>query len=266
MAWYKDNVMRLSAAMSFYAILSLGPILVLTVRMAAIGHDSAYAREQLTKQVTSLMGPQAAAGIKPIIESNPTLRPGPLGAIISTLVLLFSATGVFIELQDSMNTIFDIKQEPDRAVWSFIHHRLLSLGMVLGMGVLAILYLFISGFFAKLSDHLVQDRHWSSVVVNVVLPFAVALVLFAAIFRLLPKAPVQWREAWEGALVAALLFTAGRYALEIYFHYSRPSDLYGAAGSLVAVLGWVYYSLFSMFFGAELTKTLLARRTGDTVN
>jgi membrane protein len=136
----------------------------------------------------------------------------------------------------------------------------------LGIGILAILYLFISGFFAKLSAHLVQDQHWSSVVVNAVLPCAVAMVLFAAIFRLLPKAPVQWREAWEGALVAALLFTAGRYGLEIYFHYSKPSNLYGAAGSLVAVLGWVYYSLFSMFFGAELTKTLLARRTGDTVN
>jgi membrane protein len=263
--WYRDNALRLSAAVSFYAVLSLAPLLVIVIRVMGIAHARQFAREQIIKQITNLMGAQVADAIKPIIESNATGSTGYLATAISTVVLLFSATSVFIELQNSMNSIWDVEfkahktNRAEHAVLTLIRARLLSLTMVFCLGFLLVFSMFISGIHTAVQQRVAEVDHWPAYLARIAISWTMEFTLFVAIFRFLPEVQLRWKNVWHGALIATILFSAGRFGLAIYFKYARINNIYGAAGSLVAVLTWIYYSCFSLFFGAEFTKVWTRR-------
>jgi membrane protein len=263
--WLQDNALRLSAAVSFYAVLCLAPLLDIVIRAMGIAHDRQFAREQVIKQTTNLMGAQAADAIKPIIESNATQGMGYLATAISTVVLLFSATSVFIELQNSMNSIWGVEftarktNRAEQAVLTFIRARLLSLAMVFGLGFLLVVSIFISGILTALQQHVAHVDHWPAYLAGIAISCVVEFTLFGAMFKFLPRMHLKWKHVWHGALIAAILFSVGRFGLAIYFKYPRMDNMYGAVGSLLAVLTWIYYSSFSLFFGAEFTKVWTRR-------
>jgi membrane protein len=257
--WSQDNAMRLSAALSLYTILSLAPLLVITIKVVGlVVQNKNSAREHLMSQLTNLMGGQAAEAIKPMLDSG-AHGSGILATVISTAVLMFSATGVFIELQDSMNTIWGVKPKPNQGVWGFVRNRLLSLGMVFGIGFLLLVSMFVSTVLSTVAQSIVGHHKWLAFVLDIAVSFCAVSVLFGAIFKFLPDVKLQWKNVWMGALLTAGMFTIGKYALALYFKYATPTSAFGAAGSLAAVLLWVYYSSFILFFGAEFTKVWTKR-------
>ncbi len=253
--WMDDNAMRLSAALSLYTILSLAPLLVITIKVIGIlWRNSDSARATLMKQLTSLMGSDAAKAVQPMLDSGGKHGSGYLASIISFAVLVFSATGVFVELQDSMNTIWGVKPKPNQGIWGFVRNRLLSVGMVFGIAFLLLVSMFVSTVLGAIAKDVSGDTKWLAFILDIVVSFGVITLLFAAIFKFLPDARVEWKHVWIGALLTAALFTGGKYGLALYFKYGTPTSAFGAAGSLAAVLLWVYYSSFILFFGAEFTK------------
>jgi membrane protein len=256
----KDNAMRLSAALSLYTMLSLAPLLVITLKVIGMvwrGKDTA--RELISRQMTDLMGPQAADAIKPMLENSGHQGHGVLAATISIAVLFFSAAGVFGELQDDMNLIWGVEAKPNQGIWGFVHHRLLSIAMVLGIAFLLLVSMFVSTILAATAKYMAGDSKLLLFMLDVVVSFGVVTMLFAAIFKFLPDAKVPWRYVWLGAVMTALLFTAGKYGLTVYFKFAAPTSAFGAAGSLAAVMLWIYYSSFILFFGAEFTKVWALR-------
>ena len=263
-AWWRDNALRLSAAVSYYAVLSLAPLLAIVIRVMGFAHERQVAREQMLEQAIALMGKQAAEAIKPILESNGE-KSGYLATIVSTVVLLFSATGIFVELQNAMDTIWKAESKArkkyrlEHAVFTFIRNRLLSLAMVFGLGLLLVLSILISGVLSALKQRVAGADPWPAYLANTGISVCVAFALLAILFKLLPGVKLKWKDVCLGALVAAVLFSAGRIGLAVYFKYSTINSVYGAAGSLVAVFTWIYYSSFSFFFGAEFTKVWTRR-------
>jgi membrane protein len=252
--WVRDNAMRLSASLSLYTILSLAPLMVITFKVVGlVVRSKDYAQQQITQQLTNLMGPQVADAIRPIIESGKNGR-GVLAATISTGVLVFSATGVFAELQNAMNTIWGVKPKPNQGISGFIRNRLLSVGMVFGIAFLLLVSMFVSTVLASMTSGIAGDTKALAFVVDIIVSFGVVTVLFAAILKFLPDVKVPWKHVWLGAVITAALFTVGKYGLTLYFKFASPTSAFGASGSLVAVLLWVYYSSFILFFGAEFTK------------
>lgn len=253
--WMGDNAMRLSAALSLYTILSLAPLLVITIKVLGIlWRNADSARANIMHQLTDLMGSDAAKAVQPMLNGGAKHGSGLLASAISFVVLIFSATGVFIELQDSMNTIWGVKPKPNQGIRGFVRNRLLSVGMVFGIAFLLLVSMFVSAVLEAIAKHVAADTKWLAFLLDIVVSFGVITVLFAGIFKFLPDAKVRWKHVWLGAVLTACLFTVGKYGLALYFKYGTPTSAFGAAGSLAAVLLWVYYSSFILFFGAEFTK------------
>lgn len=252
--------MRLSAALALYTILSLAPLLVITAKIIGlVASDGPRARDQVAAQVAALAGPQVAEAVKPMIASGGRPGGGSLAAVLSSAVLLFSATGVFAELQDAMNTIWGVKPKPNQGVRDFVRTRLLSLAMVFGTGFLLLVSMCLTTAAVRLAAYVAGDAAWVALALDPAVSLLVVAVLFAGIFKFLPDVKLLWRDVWVGAGLTAGLFTAGKYALALYFAHAAPTSAFGAAGSLAAVLLWVYYSSFILFFGAEFTKVWSVR-------
>jgi membrane protein len=255
LGWMRDNAMRLSAAVSFYSILSLAPLLVIALKIVGlVWTHQGLAREQITRQMTSLMGSQAAEALKPMIERGGKQGHGVLATAVSSAILLFSATGVFIELQDALNTIWGVTPRQGRRIHDFLWNRLLTLAMVFGIGLLLLLSTLFSTVLTAAATYVAGNKNWFAFVVDAIASFGVAVILFGAVFKLLPEVKLAWKHVWLGAVATAVGFTIGKYALVVYLKYAAPLSAFGAAGSLAAVLLWVYYSSFILLFGAELTK------------
>lgn len=256
--WMEDNAMRLSAALALYTILSLAPLLVISAKvMGMILHNKASAQKQIQAQLTSLMGNMGTdAGnlINAMLRKGGESGHGLWAAIFSFAVLAFSATGVFVELQDSMNTIWGVKPKPNQGVWGFVRHRLLSLAMVFGIGFLLLVSMFISAILTTMARYIVGNAGWVAHALDIVVSLGVITLLFAAIFKFLPDVKLEWRHVWLGAVLTAVLFTVGKYLLAVYFAKAAPASAFGALGAPVAILLWIYYSAFILFFGAEFTK------------
>jgi membrane protein len=242
----------------------MAPLLVITVKVVSvIWRDKAGAREQVTSQLSSLMGSQVATGLQPMLERSAKPGSGVVATIISAAVLVFSATGVFVELQDAMNTIWHAKPSKQTSgIIGFIRNRLISLAMVFGIAFLLLVSMFVSAMMTGLARYVAGNAKWLMYVVDLAVSFVVVSFLFGAIFKFLPDVKVRWRNVWHAALMTGLLFTIGKYCLTLYFKYAAPTSAFGAAGSLVAVLLWVYYSCFILFFGAEYTKVETEMQNG----
>jgi membrane protein len=248
------HLMTQSAALAFYTALSLAPLIVITLSVVGLlGQDS---QKQLLAQISSLMGEQAATAITAIVNSakeRPEL--GSLAGVIGVIALLFSASGVFAQLQESLNIIFEAESKKKAGIWGWIQKRLLSMGMVLTLGFLSLVSLLastvLSYFFGEAGDF------WKAL--NFVVSLAAFAGLFTLILRYMPDRHLDWRNAFRGGVVTALLFSAGKSLIGLYLGQSAVGSAYGAAGSLMILLVWVYYSALIVFSGAELTKALSAQ-------
>ncbi|MDB5297134.1 MAG: Ribonuclease [Phycisphaerales bacterium] len=264
--WVRDNAMRLSAALALYTILSLAPLLVVTAKVVGVVlRDQDYARAQITAQVAALAGPQVAAAVQPMLAAGGRPGGGLAATLFSTGVLLFSATGVFVELQDAMNTIWGVKPRPGRGVRDFVRTRLMSLAMVFGTGFLLLVSMCLTTAAVRVAAFVAGGRASLVLVLDPAASLLVVTVLFAGIFKFLPDVRLAWRHVWVGGTLTGVLFTAGKYALAAYFGRAAPTSAFGAAGSLAAVMLWVYYSSFILFFGAEFTKVWSVRHLHDRV-
>ncbi len=263
--WREDHASRLAAAISYYTLFSLAPLLVIAIAIAGMVFGQLAAQQAVIDQVNGLMGSKGATAVQGLISN--AARPGNSipAFILGVIVLLSGASGVFSALQESLNVIWEVKPAPERGIWGALSQHFLSFAMVLAIGFLLLLSLIVSAAITTLSTYfrgtLPGAAGFTSQVINVAVSLGVVTLLFALIFRYVPDAVVRWRDVWIGALFTAILFTIGKTALGIYLGRSSVASVYGAAGSLAVILLWVYYSAIILFFGAEFTQ-VIARQAG----
>jgi membrane protein len=255
--WKDDNASQLAASLSYYTAVAIAPLLVLLVTVIGWFYGLNSAQVELIARLRGMVGPQAAEVAQAVIESadQPDVATG--AGIISFLVLLWGASNVFVQLQNSLDIIWGVELKPSTGFMATIKERFLSFGMILVIGFLLLVSLILSAVLSAANgavrDFLPgMDLLWE--IVNFVVSFGVTTLLFALIYKVLPDAQIGWREVWVGATVTALLFTIGKWLLGIYFGYTSTSSAYGAAGSLMVLLIWIYYSAQIFFFGAEYTQ------------
>jgi membrane protein len=255
--WSEDKVPQLGASLAFYSAISLAPLLVIVLAFAALFFGDDAARGGVVTQLRGLVGEEGGKAIEGMIQNASKPGTGIMATILSTITLLFGASGVFGQLQDSLNTIWEVKPKPGRGIWGVIKDRFLSFAMVLGVAFLLLVSLIITSAIAAVGQfaiRLPESLEWLSQILNFGLSFIVVTVLFAMIFKLLPDVKMAWNDVWLGALVTSVLFTIGKLAIGIYLGHSTMASSYGVAGSFVVLLVWTYYSAQILFFGAELTQ------------
>lgn len=259
-SFFKYDAMTLGAALAYYTALSIAPLLVLLVWAAsAMGHDM---QQKLVDELVGLVGKQGGEAIQMIVQ-NAKDRPdlGKVAGYISIGMLLFSAAGVFGQLQASLNRLWNVKSKPKQGVWGWVRKRLLSFGMVFTIGFLLLVSMAVSAGISMVLGSVRQslpggEALWQ--VVNFVAPLIVIIPLFALVFEYLPDAIIPWRDVWIGAAVTGLLFAVGKLGIGLYLGHGSVGSAYGAAGSLIVLLVWVFYSSLILFFGAELTQAWMA--------
>ena len=263
-----DDCPRMAAALAYYTIFSLPPLLVLIITVAGVVLSEQQVEGWIQGQVGSMLGAQTSEQIQTMVENARESVSGgfSLGLILSIGGLLFGATGVFSQLQDALNTAWEVEPDPEAGgIMSFLTKRVFSLGMILVIAFLLLVSLllssFVSAFAGQMSRLLPGDISTAAAwIINAAVSFGVITLLFAAIFKVLPDAKVAWRDVWIGALATALLFVIGKFLISLYIGQSDPSEAYGAAAALALLLVWVYYSAMIVFLGAEFTQVWAQRR------
>lgn len=266
--WSKDKASRLAAALSYYTIFSISPLLVIAIAVAGIVFGEKAASDQIFREIRGLIGDQGAQAIQTLLVSAGQKKgSGIVATLIGVVTLLVGASGTFGQLQDALNTIWEVKPKEGRGIRGILHDRLLSFSLVLAIGFLLLVSLVVSAGLAALGKYLGGLLPFSTQlmqVVNLGISVAVTTLLFALLFKVLPDAKVRWRDVWIGALVTAVLFSLGRFLIGLYLGRSSVSSAYGAAGSLVVLLLWIYYSAQILLFGAEFTQ-VFANRSGRRI-
>lgn len=268
--WSDDKASRLAAALAYYTAFSLAPLLVIAVAIAGFFFKRSNAQAELVNQIKGLVGPQGGDIITTMLNNGTTQSGSIIATIIGIITLLIGATGVFVQLQDSLNTIWEVKLDPSLGIKGTVKQRVSSLVMVLGVGFLLLVSLVISTAISGVTGFITgaagdgQSTIMAVVVwvINFIVAFGVTTLLFAAIFKYVPDVEIQWSDVWVGAIFTALLFSIGRFALSYYLGRGSFGSTYGAAASLVILLAWIYYSSLILFFGAEFTQ-VYARKVGS---
>ena len=255
--WNTHNAPRLGASLAFYTLLSLAPLAILVVAICGLFLNRSTAEHDLIGQVRDLVGEQGAKTIRSLIDNSAQAKSGLIASALAIVTLIFGASGVFVELRDSLNNIWGTKPAAG-GVRDFVVRRLFCFGMVLALGFLLLVSLLVSAAIGFLEHYFMQllpaGTATAGEVLNVVISLAAITILFALIFKFVPDVPIDWRDVWIGALVTAILFTIGRALLAFYLATAGVGSTYGAAGSLVALVVWVYYSAQIFFFGAIFTR------------
>ena len=266
--WTEDKASALAAALAYYSLFSLAPLVLIAVAVAGLVFGQQAAEGQLYSQLAGLIGDASAKALQNIV-ANMHQQQG--GGVIATIVglatLLFGATGVFAQLQDSMNTIWKAKPPTTNGIVEFLRVRLLSFSMVLGIGFLLLVSLILSAVLAAVGNYLGTFLPGGAAVgqaLNASVSLLVVTALFAMIYKMLPDTPVAWRDVWVGALLTSFLFTVGKFAIGVYLGKASVASSYGAAGSVVILLLWVYYSVQIFLLGAAMARRLFDYRNGST--
>jgi membrane protein len=262
--WLQDKAPQLGAALAYYTVFSLAPLVL--VLLAIIGvifrDDPAGAWDKITEQMGYFLDPNALQVVQSIAQKASQPGKSTLATLIGVALALFGASGVFGQLQDALNTIWGVKAKPGRGVWGFLRSRFLSFAMVAGICFLLLVSLAIEALLKGFS-HYVQSVLPGGIVialtVYVVFDFAVVVLLFAMIFKFLPDVEIQWRDVWIGAVMTAIFFGIGKWLLGFYLGSGVAGSAYGAASSLITLLLWVYYSSQILLFGAEFTQVYASR-------
>lgn len=259
-AWRERKATRLAAALAFYTVFSVAPLLIVVIAIAGLVFGREAAQGQIVSQISGLVGREGAEIIQTIVENAREPSASILATIIGLVTLLLGAAGVFGQLQDALNTIWDVRPRPRRGIFSLLRDRFASFAMVAGTGFLLLVSLIARAGVAALGTRMGSWLPIPPVVLEAV-NFGVSLfvitVLFATIYKLLPETRVEWRDVWVGALITSLFFAAGKFLIGLYLGRSTIASAYGAA--LVVILLWVYYSAQIMLFGAAFTRQYALR-------
>jgi len=261
--WNADHAPALGAALSYYTIFSLAPLLMIVIAIAGFVFGQEAAQGQIIGQIQGFVGEESAKAIQTMIEEARKPATGILATVIATVMLLIGATGVFAQIQESLNIIWQVQEKPGQGIWKVLKDRFISLLAVLGTGFLLLISLVISAGLSAVGAtlaHVLPGPEFVLQIINVLVSFAVVTLLFAMIYKLLPDTPIQWGDVWIGAGITSLLFTIGKFFIGLYLGKSDVGVAYGAAGSLVVILIWVYYASQIFLFGAEFTAVYAASR------
>lgn len=263
--WYSDNAPRLGAALSYYTVFSIAPLLLIVIGIVGSVFGAAAAQGSIVGEIRALIGDQGADAINTMIVHARAPEASRIATISGTALLVIGALSVFIELQDALNEMWGVQPKPGRNVRTFVKARLLSFGLVVAIGFLLLVSLIVSAALGA-AGRLLGD--WQLTLFGRGVSFAISLavltVLFAMIYRFLPDVKISWGEVWLGGALTALLFSIGKILIGFYLGHSRIASMYGAAGSFAVLLIWTYYSAMIFYFGAELTK-VYANRFGRRI-
>lgn len=264
-----DKVMKLSASLAYYTVFSIGPMIIVIIYVAGLIYGQEAVQGTIFGQIQGLVGASAAAQIQDMIKNAALQTDGSFAFVIGIVTLVIGATGVFAEIQDSINQIWNLKPKPKKGWLKMLQDRLLSFSVILSLGFILLVSLLINGILEILQDRLQARFPNLSVMViyiaNLLITFLIISTLFAVIFKVLPDAIIKWKDVMTGAMVTAVLFMLGKFGITFYIGQSDVGGTYGAAGSLVVLLLWVYYSSVILYFGAEFTKAYAAKY-GDPIH
>jgi len=254
----EDKIPKYSASLAYTTVFSFGPLLIVIIFLCSIFFGQEATQGRIYSQMQEFVGEDAAKQLQTIIQNASLSGKGTVAAVIGIITLLFGATAVFAEIQDSVNTIWGFKAKPNKGLWKIVRNRFLSFSVVVSLGFLLLVSLAISTIIEGLSARLKASFPDVTVVIfyilNLVISFVVITALFAVIFKVLPDARTKWKDILPGALASGILFMIGKFAISFYIGKSNVGSTYGAAGSLVVLLLWVYYSAMILYLGAEFAK------------
>ena len=256
-AWIDDNIPSMGAAIAFYTVFSIAPLLLIVIAVTGLLFNHSSAQQRILSEISALLGPAGAQAVQGMLVSVADSRRGGLAATIGSVALLIGATSVFAELQSALNRIWRVPRVKRLGgMWSLLRTRLLSFGMILGVGFLSLVSLLLSAGLTALGTW------WSPIfgvwqlalrITNLLFSFVVVTLMFAMIYKFLPRASISWSDVWTGSLATALLFEFGKELIGLYLGTSGITSAFGAAGSLAVLLLWVYYSAQIFLLGAEFT-------------
>ena len=264
-----DRIMKLSAALAYYTVFSVGPLLIVVVFICSFFFGKEAIEGSVYGQIQSFVGHDAALQLQEIIKNAAIAGKGKVAAIIGIVTLVIGATTMFAEMQDSINMIWGLKTKPKKSAWIILlKNRLLSFGVIASLGFLLLVSLSVSAVIEAISTRLQAQFPELTVValyiLNIIITFVIISALFGVIFRVLPDAKIKWKDVMAGAVATAVLFMVGKFAISFYISKSNIGTTYGTAGSLVILLVWIYYSSVILYFGAEFTKAY-AIKYGDSI-
>jgi membrane protein len=269
--WKEDNGSRLAAALTYYTVFSLAPMLIIAIAVAGLIWQRQAVQDQVLSQIQGLVGEQGRTFVSGLLDSASKPAQGVLATIVGLVTLIFGALGVFNELHNSLNTVWDVPEKKISGMWQsskeIVINRFLSFTMILGVGFMLLVSLVVSTGITAFGNWIGALLPFHEVIlqiINLVVSIGIITVLFALIFKVLPDAEIVWKDVWVGAFVTAILFSIGKTLIGLYLGSSAVGTTFGAAGSLVLLLLWIYYSAQILFFGAEFTQ-VYANQLGSRI-
>lgn len=269
--WNAADPFRQSATIAYYSIFSLPALLVIVISLAGYAFGREAVTGQLSDQISRMMGQDTAKQIESMVAAASVNKKSFIATIIALVILFLGATGVFVQLQKTLNIIWNVKADPNKKgkFLSLIKTRVMSFGLILSIGFLLLISLVITSFLALFANWMQTKIPGLAVValqvVNFIVSFGLITVLFALMFKFLPDVKIKWKDVWMGAIVTSLLFSVGKLALGMYFGKAEPASAYGVAGSIVLIMLWISYSCMIMLFGAEFTQQYSLMHGHDVV-
>lgn len=264
--WWKKDPFRQSAIIAYYAIFGIPGLLVLIIAVAGYFFGNETVSQNLMAQIAETIGSETASQIQEVLAKSTAEKSTIWGSLVGLSVLLLGATGVFVELQKTLNLIWNVKVKPQNGIWLIIKSRLFSFGLILAIAFLLTISLVISTALVAVNNYISFESSQLIMTLYGILNFIISLVvistLFALIFKILPDAEIEWKHVRLGSLVTGILFTIGKMGLAYYFGKAEPASIYGAAGSIILILLWVSYSSMILFFGAEFTAAYAKMYSG----
>ncbi|MEO6037023.1 MAG: YihY/virulence factor BrkB family protein [Saprospiraceae bacterium] len=262
-----DDALKFSASLSYYTLFSLAPMLIIVIAISSVWLGQEAAEGYLYKQFEGLLGTVGALQLQEMIRNAHVSGATPMATTIGVATLIFGATGVFLEIQDSINSIWSLRAKPKRGWLRFLKNRLLSFSLIVGIGFLLLVSLVLSAMLSIVYDFINQrfgQAAWLSFVITNLLNVSTVVLLFAVVFKVLPDANLKWSDVWTGSIFTAFLFLGGKWAINYYLSHSATLSVYGAAGAVVLIVLWIYYSSAILYFGAEFTK-VYANKYGNKI-
>ena len=263
-----DNCLKYSASLAYYTVFSLAPLLILVISLAGLVWGEDAAANRLYPQISHYVGQQQALQIQEILKHLQLSGKTGLAVVIGIITLLMGASGIFLEIQDSLNIIWRVRAKPKRGWLKLIQNRFLSFSLIISLGFLLLVSLVINFVMQALSDFVERYLHAITTLlincINLGITLVVITTLFGIIFKFLPDVKIKWKDVRSGALFTALLFMLGQYIIGLYLKYSAQGSAYGAAGSIIVILVWIYYTAAILYIGAEFTR-VYAEASGSTI-
>lgn len=266
--WTEREPFANSIVIAYYTIFSLPGLMVIIINVAGYFYDKGEITSRLTGQIQNMIGGDTAQDIEAIIGNASQSKGSTLATLLGIATLIFGATGVFYQMQQILNKMWEVKPKPKQMILKIIKDRIFSFGLILAVGFLLLVSLTLSAGLSAFSDwvsvHLSESLNVVFHVADIALSLAIITILFASIYKFLPDAQIRWKDVWPGAILTALLFTLAKFALGLYFGKSDPGSTYGAAGSIILIMLWVSYAGLILLFGAEFTQ-VYAKRYGKEI-